>query len=170
MSILIVGEGRHGKDTVADILRKKGYTFRGSSEVMCQELYPLLSDWFSSPEELYEKRHNHRQLLYELICAYNIDDPTRLAKKVLEDSHGYVGMRSWREVDYSLKNGLFQDVIWVQNDRVKEKDQTMKFDINTLLFCVEEFKLMVSIHVIKNNGTIKELKNQVNNIKLMTKL
>ena len=45
MKILIIGEARHGKDTVAEIMRDEyGMTFQSSSHFVCEKaVFPYMS-------------------------------------------------------------------------------------------------------------------------------
>ena len=62
--LLIIGHGRHGKDTVCEILKESyGFNFRSSSDFCAEKLvYPLLKDLYNynSYQEAYADRHNHR--------------------------------------------------------------------------------------------------------------
>ena len=81
LKLLVIGHGRHGKDTVCEILRDRyGYSFESSSQ-FCSRLfiYDQLKDKYeyTSEEQCYADRHNHRQEWYEAICDYNVPDPSR---------------------------------------------------------------------------------------------
>ena len=115
--LLIIGNMRHGKDTLAELLNEEfGYTFESSSQSAANIfLYDELKDkyGYKTPEECFEDRVNHRQEWYEAICEYNKDDKARLAKGILERSDCYVGMRDRDEIEECLKQGIFDLVIWV---------------------------------------------------------
>ena len=125
--LCIIGSARWGKDSLAELLNEEfGYTFESSSQSAANIfLYDLLKDkyGYSTPEECFEDRVNHRQEWYEAICEYNKDDRARLAKGILERSDCYVGMRDREEIEECLRQGIFDLVIWVDaSDRLPEED------------------------------------------------
>ena len=113
--ILVIGHARHGKDTVAELLQAKlGLTCTSSSlQAAKTVVYPVLKSvyGYTTVQECFEDRGNHRQEWFELICAYNRDDPSKLAKVILSTSDIYIGLRSRREFEASRK--LFDFIIWV---------------------------------------------------------
>ena len=125
--LLLIGNMRHGKDSLAEILNEEfGYTFESSSQSAANIfLYDLLKDkyGYTTPEECFDDRVNHRQEWYEAICEYNKDDKARLAKGILERSDMYVGMRDRNEIEECMKQGLFDLIIWVDaSDRLPMED------------------------------------------------
>lgn len=115
---LIIGDGRSGKDTLAEMWRDNhGLTFKSSSmaaaEIFIFDLLEVPHN-YGSFEECYSDRHNHRQLWHDLICEYNKEDKARLAKDILKNNAAYVGMRSGEEIRECLKQELFDLVIWVE--------------------------------------------------------
>ena len=94
---MVLGHCRHGKDSMAEILRDEfGMTFESSSQSAADIfLYDLLKEkyGYKTSEECFEDRHNHIQEWYEAICEYNKDDKARLAKGIVERTGCYVGMR-----------------------------------------------------------------------------
>jgi len=153
--LLILGHGRHGKDTVGEMLSKKGFTFQSSSRAACEIfLYDFLKPHYGyeSIEECYEDRHNHRALWYQLICEYNERDSCRLAREILKTSDVYVGMRATKEVETCITQGLFNLVIWVERDLPQEDSSS--FNIN---------KGIADI-IITNNGNLEELELKVSRL------
>jgi hypothetical protein len=134
VKILIVGHGRHGKDTLASIINLElGFKFRGSSEVAAKEvIYPLMKNFYSSAEDAFENRHENRELWRAVISDFNREDPTRLCKLVCKGGHGYTGLRDKVEVISAIKGGFFTHVIWVRRPELKEDDTTMTFGLDTL--------------------------------------
>ena len=135
MKLLIIGHGRHGKDTVAEILRDTyGLRFQSSSFAAAELVArPFLSErgiTYDTLEECYADRHNHRPAWHQAIKEYNEEDPTRLAREILKDADIYVGMRSNREVQACL--GIFDLILWVDaSERVpKESAESMNIDID----------------------------------------
>ena len=133
--ILILGHGRHGKDTVAEILESTlGLSFTSSSYACLQVIKPVLCaavskyhDW--EDEEIYEDRINCRDLWKEAITLVNTPDKSHLAKLVLEQSDMYVGMRCNKE--FLASKDLFDLVIWVEAfERVPDADQTLDIEFD----------------------------------------
>lgn len=118
MKILIIGHGRHGKDTVAEILaRDAGLSFASSSEFACEKVvFPLMADLYDTPAECYADRANHRELWYHAIAAYNLRPGPSLTEQILAGHDVYVGMRRRDEFDNSRH--LFGLVVWVDRPGV----------------------------------------------------
>lgn len=156
--LLIIGHARHGKDTVAEMISKHfGLKVKGSSEMAAEIfIYDALKDkyGYKTPEECFEDRVNHRQEWYELICDYNKEDPTRLAKAIMKDNDIYCGMRSSVEIEECRNQGVFDFVIGVFNPSVPSESRN-SFSIN--LFQEADI-------VITNNGTLKDLEAKVVNL------
>ena len=113
---MILGHARHGKDTVAEILRDNhGFTFASSSLWAAEQaVRPALAAKgivYASLEECYADRVNHRKFWYDTISEYNGYGASRLAEEILVEHDVYVGMRSLREYHASIK--LFDYVLWV---------------------------------------------------------
>ena len=156
MKLLVIGQGRHGKDTFCEIANKYfGLTFESSSHFACKKfIFDYFSDKYNTIEECYNDRHNHRKLWYDLICEYNKGDQSRLAKELLKEYDIYCGMRSIEEFKGSKK--LFDLIIWV--DATDRLGKTESEDSNTIT------KSNADI-VIENNGTLLEFERKV--IKLL---
>lgn len=159
MKLLILGHGRHGKDTVAEMLQDlTGLTFCSSS-LACAEkvVYPALKDLhgYHSVEECFNDRHNHRDEWKRLISAYNYADKARLAKEILAENDCYVGMRSKDE--YNAAKPLFDHVVWVDAGGRLPDDPTMTIQYN--------FEMIF----LDNNRGLKELEYEVR-ILAMTRL
>ena len=115
--LLILGNMRHGKDSFAELLNKHfGLTFKSSSQAATDIfLYDTLKDkyGYTTPEECFEDRVNHRAEWKDLICHYNKDDRAKLAKEILKNSDCYVGMRDRAEINECMKQGLFDIIVWI---------------------------------------------------------
>ena len=153
--LLLIGNARHGKDSLAEILNEEfGYTFESSSQSAANIfLYDLLKDkyGYTTPEECFEDRVNHRQEWYEAICEYNEEDKARLAKGILERSDCYVGMRDRAEIDECMKQGVFDLIVWVDaSDRLPMEDAS-SFNID---------KTCADI-IVENNGTYEQFREKV---------
>lgn len=152
--LLILGHGRHGKDTVAEILRDEhGYSFISSSyyvaEFVVQPELDRRGISYPSLKACYADRGNHRELWRDIIAEFNAEDPARLAKMILAECDCYVGMRTPRE--YVGSRHLFDAVIWVDGaSRVDAVDPTMQIEFDP-----------ATMHLIDNNGDIDDLYPQV---------
>jgi hypothetical protein len=150
--VLIIGHARHGKDTLAEYWRDEyGMTFRSSSMACCEAFIfgaLRIACGYPTIEDCYRDRVNRRALWHDMISDYNKEDPARLGKLIVRDMGNdcYVGMRSKREVEACMSEGLFDLVVWVDAlDRLPPEDVS-SFDID---------KSIADI-VISNNGTFSE--------------
>lgn len=118
LRVLIIGHGRHGKDTAAAMFAEiTGYSFVSSSEFAAQKaVFPLVADIYPDWRAAYEDRANHRALWYHAIRAYNLRPGPMLAEQILENHDIYVGMRSRAEFERSRE--LFDLVVWVDRSEV----------------------------------------------------
>lgn len=159
--ILIVGHGRHGKDTLAGLINLHlNHRFRGSSQVAATEvIYPLMSNFYSTPDEAFNLRHDNRELWTALIRDFNRGDKARLAKIVCDGGFGYTGLREWEEVKECFRQGIFTHVIWIERPDIPENDPTMTFTFKDLL---DEQSTYRNYHLmyVKNRG-IEDLNHQV---------
>lgn len=148
--ILILGHGRHGKDTFADLLREHhGLKFVSSSEAALDVIWPALRcvTPFYDKEEAFKYRDKYRVLWKELISLYNTPDKTALCRLILENNDIYVGMRCRKE--YEMTKTMFKKVYWVDATRRVGKDPSMsiEFDPHSMVF-------------INNNGSLHDLELQ----------
>lgn len=116
--LLIIGHGRHGKDTVAEILRDyHGRAFVSSSLFCSSFVRDEMEDigiTYSDFEACYEDRHNHRDFWFDAISRYNTPDKSRTAREMLEQGNDiYVGMRNREEFESCKRDKLFDCVVWV---------------------------------------------------------
>ncbi len=135
IKILILGHGRHGKDTVAEILEGMlSFKFVSSSYACLQVIKPLLlaanaqygyDDW--TDDHIYQDRINHRELWKEAISLVNTPDKSHLTKLVLEQADMYVGMRCNQE--FLASKDLFDLVLWVDAfERIPDADPSMDIE------------------------------------------
>lgn len=115
--LLVIGHGRHGKDTVCELLRDRyNYTFESSSK-FCSKLfiYDSLKQkyGYNNEEECYNDRHNHRAEWYNAICDYNNPDAATLGREMFKEYDIYCGLRNKREFFAMQNTGVFDYVIWV---------------------------------------------------------
>ena len=149
--LLVIGHGRHGKDTVCEILRDKyNYTFESSSK-FCSKLfiYDDLKDkyGYTNEEECYADRHSHRAEWYNAICDYNVPDAATLGREMFDAYDIYCGLRNKREFFAMQNTGVFDYCIWV--DRSKYLMPESK-DSMSLEQWMADF-------TIDNNGTLDDL-------------
>lgn len=149
--LLIIGHGRHGKDTVCEMLRDRyGYSFESSSQ-FCSTLfiYDQLKDLYgyATEEQCYADRHNHRIEWYNAICAYNVPDAARLGREMFEAYDIYCGLRNKKEFHAMKNTGVFDYTIWI--DRSDHLPPESK-DSMSLEPWMADF-------TIDNNGTLEEL-------------
>lgn len=154
MKILIIGHGRHGKDTAAEILRDEfGISFSSSSKTAFDKfIHAALMDEYGDADECYNDRLKYRSLWYELICFYNRNDKTRLARNILKENDCYVGMRSMDELKACNEAKLFDLIIWIDaSQRIPGSEGSDSMTIN---------KSCADI-IIENNGTKEEFYRKI---------
>ena len=151
MKLLIIGDGRHGKDTVAEMLSVLGMTFVSSSH-WCLEraIWPNCNGYrlpvYSSLGEAYEDRVNHRDTWKQLIAEYN-NPKDRLVMEILEDHDIYVGLRKRDEFEAAKVH--FDDIIWVDRSQHLPPEPSNELTIEDATM------------VVNNNGGIYDLSKRV---------
>jgi len=148
--LLIIGHGRHGKDTLAEIFeRDYDMTFKASS-VAASEIfiYDILKYkyGYKTPDECFNDRGNHRAEWYNLICSYNEHSKSRLAMDIMSTSDCYVGMRDHEEILECKKHGIFDLVIWVDASLRLPDENSDSFNVS----------LDMADIVIYNNTSLEE--------------
>lgn len=158
LKLLVIGHGRHGKDTVCELLRDRyGYSFESSSQ-FCSRLfiYDMLKDryGYANEQECYADRHNHRQEWYEAICAYNVPDAARLGREIFSAHDIYCGLRNKKEYHAMRNTGVFDYAIWVdRSDYLPAEPKTS--------MSLEQW---MADFTIDNNGTLAELEFNVDQL------
>ncbi len=156
--LLIIGSARHGKDTFAELLRDNfGLKFVSSSQAAADIfIFDVLKEkyGYTTPEECFEDRVNHRGEWHDLIHEYNEHDGARLAKGILENADCYVGMRNKDEIDSCMDQGLFDLIIWVDASKRLALESSESFNID----------ISIADVIIENNGTFEEFKEKVNRL------
>jgi len=151
LKLLVIGHGRHGKDTVCEILRDRyGYSFESSSR-FCSKLfiYNQLKDQYNYADEeaCYADRHNHRAEWYDAICDYNVPDASQLGREIFQAHDIYCGLRNKKEYHAMRNTGVFDYAIWVdRSDHLPKEDPTS--------MSLEQW---MADYTIDNNGTLDEL-------------
>jgi dephospho-CoA kinase len=150
MKILILGNARHGKDTLAELFQEHfGITFMSSSQASADFfLYDKLKDkyGYQSPEDCFNDRVNHREEWYLAICDYNKDNRARLAQDIISRADCYVGMRDKMEFDECVNQNLFDLIIWVDASKRLSLEPGTSFNIN----------MSDADIIVENNGTYEE--------------
>lgn len=154
--ILVLGYGRHGKDTVAEMLRDHyGLSFTSSSwfcaEKVCMPYFEeKLGIKYESVQACYEDRHNgdNRKHWYDAITEFNRPDASALGRGIYADHDIYCGLRSSREFHAVKAAGLYDLCVWVDASGrgVPPEDKTS---------CTVE--PWMADHVLDNSGDLKEL-------------
>lgn len=152
LKLMIMGYARHGKDTVAEILRDAWDLKIVSSSLAAAEkvMVPYFKSKgveYASLDECYADRVNHRQEWYEQILAYNTPDKARLAREIYSESDVYVGIRNAEEFQAVKKQGLFQYAIWVDRSKHVAPEPATSISVT---------KDMAD-YVLDNNGTLEDL-------------
>lgn len=149
--LLIIGHGRHGKDTVAEMIADVMWlNFTSSSMFVAEEVIWDFwgKDRYPSFQAMYDDRSNCRKTWANLISAYNTPDKTKTAATMLSRGFDmYVGMRREDEWKACMDKMIFDHVIWVDAcDRLpKEGKDSMDLEISHADLCID------------NNGPITAL-------------
>lgn len=150
--LLIIGHGRHGKDTVCEILKQEyNFNFESSSAFCAKKfIYNELKDQYGyqSYDECYADRHNHRTEWYNMIHDYCRDDYARLGREIFAEHDIYCGLRNKAEFHAMRNTGVFDYCIWVdRSDHLPLEDPgSMSLEI------------WMADYVIDNNGTLEDLR------------
>ena len=130
----IIGAARWGKDSMAEIWKEEfGIKFKSSSQAASEIfIYDTLKKKYNykNPKECFEDRMNRRKEWYDLICEYNYNDKSRLAKEILKKADIYVGMRDSEEIKECIKQNLFHLIIWVDASERLPLEDSSSFNIS----------------------------------------
>lgn len=159
-AIYVLGHGRHGKDTVCEMLEKDGFTFCSSSMFIARTLiYPVIKEQFGykSYKECFERRHEEglRKIWYDMISEYNIPDGTRLSTEIFEEYDIYAGMRNIKELNAVKHSPNFKTfVVWVDASDRLGPEPSDSFTITK-----ED-----ADYVVDNNGNLTHLRKEVDKL------
>ena len=163
--IMVVGHGRHGKDTVAEILATElKLRLQGSTSYA---VIPLLSyalegtTTIDDQELCYAGRHDNRKYWYDFCNMLRVIDPLMLIKLVLSRSDIIIGTRSKIEFTAALDYFKPFNVIWVQR-RGFPDDPTM--DYSRADVAVECNKRDIRHTTLGNNDDIPTLRQQIKSL------
>lgn len=147
MKLMILGYAGHGKDTVCEMLKEHGFSYRSTSMILAERvIMPRLP--YPSVQECFEDRKNHRAEWYDIITEYNEDDPARFIREVYQESDIYCGCRSFTELSFARKERLFDFAVWVDASERLPVESTISCTVNEM--CAD-FRL-------SNNSTLTELR------------
>jgi hypothetical protein len=152
VKLLVLGYGRHGKDTVCSIINLNyGLSFESSSMFCAKHfIYQAMNDMgyqYSTFEECYADRHNERDTWYRLIREYNKPDAAKLGREIFAEYDIYCGLRHKAEFNALKNTRSFDYAIWVdRSDHLPKEPKTS----NTIKPWMCDF-------VIDNNGYYDEL-------------
>ena len=153
LKLMILGNARHGKDTVAEIFTNSlGLKFVSSSFAAAEKvMVPYFASkgiTYASLDECYADRVNHRAEWFQQIAAYNTPDKARLAREIYSEADIYVGIRNVEEFNAVRDEGLFDYSIWVDRSKHVAPEDTSS---NTITKDMADY-------VIDNNGTMDQLR------------
>lgn len=156
--LLVIGHGRHGKDTVCEMLRDVyNFSFESSSR-FCSKLfiYHALKDKYNyrSEEECYDDRHNHRSEWYNAICDYNNPDPSRLGKDIFKEHDVYCGLRNKKEYHALANCKAFDYAIWVDRSEHLPLEDPSSMSLHQWM----------ADYTIDNNGSLQDLEFNIKHL------
>ncbi len=159
LKVLLLGHARHGKDTVAELLRDRhGFSFQSSSMFVAERVvmphFALAGSPYGDVESCYEDRVNHRALWYDLIRAYNHEDEARLARELYRDFDVYVGLRAIDEFKAIEAARLFDLCIWVDRSDHVGPESASSCTVTPDLADV----------ILDNNGTLEQTQSRLASI------
>jgi hypothetical protein len=137
MKLIVTGHAAAGKDTLCEILEENtGLKFGSSSLIACEEVVlPVLGPkyGYTTVDECFNDRNNHRSEWYDLISEYNREDPTRLGKHILFQLglDVYCGLRNIREFQALVDNGFIQYTIWVDRSKVNPPEPNTSITVTS---------------------------------------
>lgn len=154
--VMVLGNARHGKDTVCAILKRDyGLTFESSSHFVAERaVRPALAAdgiTYDSFDDMYADRVNRRAAWFDAIAAYNSPDLARLGKELYGQHDLYCGIRNKAELNELKRQGIVEFTIWVDASRRcdPESRTSCSVDANDADF------------ILDNNGPVEALPEQV---------
>jgi hypothetical protein len=151
--ILILGHGRHGKDTVGELLEPYGFVTGCSSAFMAEYVRDYLESrgivYYPDAHKAWENRHKYRKSWFDAIQEYNKGDPARMCRDLMASHDVYTGLRGKDE--YAEAVSMFDLVIWVNRPWFAlepKSSMELEYDPSTM-------------YRIDNDGTLDELAQHV---------
>lgn len=157
LKFVVVGHGRHGKDTAAEKLAealnlKVGPSSLAAAETVFKTLGPKYG--YASVEECYADRHNHRAEWFDSIVAINTPNKHELARLVYQTNDIYVGMRDWRELNACKNAGLYDVCIWVDRRQHCPPEPSTSMTVEPWM----------ADYILDNNGTLEDLSHNLDQL------
>lgn len=119
--LLVIGHAGHGKDEFCKILTQKtGISFESSSMYCLKKfLYNILKQkyGYTSLEEAFEDRTNHRAEWRKEIKRYNTPDLTRVGRGIFRTYDVYCGLRDLDEYSALMRLDIVDSVIWIDSSK-----------------------------------------------------
>lgn len=124
-TLAIVGMGRAGKDTAAEILCQEFALAPPKSSSLV--VLPFVAHMAGLPADaVYPERHTFRDFWLNACHALRADDPTLLARWCLGSCDFAIGLRGRREFAEVVATNIVDLTVWVDNGRVPV-DPTVEF-------------------------------------------
>ena len=156
-NVMVLGYGRHGKDTFCNILKDRWGLAFTSSSMFCAErvmmpFFRSIGVHYDSAQACYDDRHtgDNRRIWYDQISAYNAHDPTRLARNIFAEYDIYAGLRNEREFFACKRAGLIDSCVWVSRSLHLPPEDDKSCTVGPWL----------ADRTIDNNGSLRELTEQ----------
>lgn len=158
---MVCGHGKHGKDAFCEMLMTKVGTttypyprlrYNPSSLILAPLVFESLREKYnySSPEECWGDRRNHRSEWFEIIREYNSEGP-RTGREIFAKNDVYCGCRNIDEFNAMKEERLFDVSVWVDASlrlpNVVDSDCSITRDDCDV--------------VVDNNGTLEDLEMRV---------
>lgn len=157
--IIVFGHKRHGKDTLCEYLRDNyGVKFDSSSHFACELfLFDKMNKEgfnYSSIEECYEDRVNHRAYWFNAIVEYNTPNLSRLGEAIFEKHDVYCGIRNIDEFNELRLKGFVDLAVYVDaSGRLPLEDK------DSMTLTPEQADI-----IIPNNGTLDEFYQRIDRL------
>lgn len=152
MIIAVCGYGTHGKGTsAAYICLKTGLRYKEStSEAAARVVFEELKDQYgyATKEEAWNDRHNHRDEWADTIWTYNEPDGLTLYREMLEHNDILEGVRRSSELQALKRHRVIDMAVWIDALKRKPREASSSCQVRA-----EDCD-----HVIDNNGTLDDLK------------
>ena len=161
--LLVIGHGRHGKDTVCDLLKKHNHFTFSSSSWFCAKsvILPAIVQAYEDGTAVsgetppkyrairacFADRHNWRKFWFDSITAFNTPDRSRLAREITAKFDVYGGMRNREELTSSIADKVFDCIVWVDASKRLPPE-----DASSCTVTMED-----ADYVIDNNGPEEDL-------------
>jgi len=115
--LLVGGYSGSGKATFCEILADLGLTFTNTTSMICDALFRE----GLTEEHLFPTKDRNRIEIYNAVSQFNLNDPTKMAREILNFNDVYCGMRN-KETLYACYNeNIFDLTIWIENPRVSRE-------------------------------------------------